>query len=698
MKKILLFTVLLFAFFSALSAQITHDEADKIVSEYMTKETQSYTLYAKESKQENMTVTTINDEKLKLDYACWVYYINYIDLSNDYGRYLFVNESNGNLLEVNSKDNEKPDDLAEWRRDAFVCGCEEEYFYYYHDEKIFINHRTDMIDIKFTDDINKDQILAIINSDNSLQLSPEVDFLEGITSRYAFVVLESKDGKPVSQASIEFFKKQPEVLSVTYILENMGHFGGFSDEFIVRLRKTTSVAQLYELAKQNNCKVIESYDPDRFFIIVPKTSSCNSMQMENRFYETGLFEYTSTIVITFDSSASVDPYFTLQWALKNTVQSVDIKAEQAWGITKGNSGIHIAVFDKGVDLTHPDLQANLLPGYDFTGENSAGAPILSDATHGTSCAGIIGAIQDNGKGISGVSPSCKIIPVRIQKGNQLDPACAVNAFNWAWQNGVDVISNSWISWVVNDKDLENAIYNAVTHGRAGLGCVVVFGSGNEFYHPVSYPAKLRNVIAAGAISNDGLRADFSSHGDSLDVVAPGVNIYTTSMIGDTQNTVINDGSNGVYISTFTGTSAAAPHVAGVAALILSANPALTGQQVRNIIESSCQKINQYSPNNPNGYTYSSTPVHPNGTWNSYVGHGLVNAFASVQAAQAACTTYTVNFANQTVNTNTITASCGTINTQNVTVTNNASLRLIAPGDVTINNTFDVQLGSELEIK
>jgi len=110
MKKILLLLTALVAFF-ALSAQITQEEADSIVLERLSQEIQPHTIYAKEGIQTDMSITTANNEILELDYNCWVYYISYTDA----GRYLIVNESNGNLLQVNTTSNAAPEDLVEWR-------------------------------------------------------------------------------------------------------------------------------------------------------------------------------------------------------------------------------------------------------------------------------------------------------------------------------------------------------------------------------------------------------------------------------------------------------------------------------------------------------------------------------------------------------------------------------------------------------
>ena len=263
---------------------------------------------------------------------------------------------------------------------------------------------------------------------------------------------------------------------------------------------------------------------------------------------------------------------------------------------------------------------------------------------------------------------------------------AADAMVWAYKYGnADVISNSW-GLVSPYTPLTNAIDSAVTRGRGGKGCVVVFASGNEvngFANSVDHPAKLPNVIAVGSIAATGQRADHSCYGPELDVVAPGEKVYSTDR-------------QGRYYK-FKGTSVACPHVAGVAALVLSVNPNLTGERVRKIIESTCQKVNVNSPSNPSGYIYSSNSSHPNGTWNEYIGHGLVDAFSSVR--RAVCTTITYNITTLPfITTDTTVEHCGDINVQNMTVTNNAKLTFDVEGTTTINSDFEVQLDSELEIK
>ena len=137
-------------------------------------------------------------------------------------------------------------------------------------------------------------------------------------------------------------------------------------------------------------------------------------------YETGTVDFVEP---NFYMEAMLgNTYWPQQWTFKNTGQTggipgIDINIEPAWRITKGNGNIKIAIVDQGVDLTHPDLEANLLKylGYDATGGNSKGSYTGNDG-HGTWCAGVVGAI-DNSIGVVGVAPKCKMIPIRIFSDN-----------------------------------------------------------------------------------------------------------------------------------------------------------------------------------------------------------------------------------------------------------------------------------------
>jgi subtilisin family serine protease len=326
-----------------------------------------------------------------------------------------------------------------------------------------------------------------------------------------------------------------------------------------------------------------------------------------------------------------DQFFTSQWSINNQgylggTNDADMDVDEAWAYSTG-SGIKIAVIDEGVDLTHPDLTPNLLTGFDATGNNSNGAPneVNKDA-HGTACAGIIAGVANNTEGVAGIAYNAKIIPVRIAYSSSptstswiTNDTWIANGINWAWQNGADVLSNSYGGGSYSNT-IEAAINNAVNNGRNGKGSVVVFASGNNNGN-VSFPATVANAIAVGASSMcderksptscDGETWWGSNFGTQLDVVAPGVKIYTTDISGSAGYEL------GDYKANFNGTSSACPNTAGVVALILSANPNLTQTQAREILERNVDKVNSYS--------YANISGQPNGTWNTQVGYGRINA-------------------------------------------------------------------------
>lgn len=219
--------------------------------------------------------------------------------------------------------------------------------------------------------------------------------------------------------------------------------------------------------------------------------------------------------------------------------------------------------------------------------------------------------------------------------------------------------------------MEDAINTAIKSGRNGKGMVVVFAAGNQNIPTADYPASFSSdILVVGSIDNSNKRSSFSSYGTCVDVVAPGTDIWST----------LPNNSTG-YMS---GTSMAAPHVTGLAALIISINPNLTGKEVVNIIEKTAQKAGNYS--------YTTTSSRSNGTWNNEMGYGLCNAFAAISVAEGNI----VTFNNQTVSSNqTITG--WVIQSENVTVTNGAKLTFNAGESVTINTPFTVNAGSQIDI-
>ena len=420
------------------------------------------------------------------------------------------------------------------------------------------------------------------------------------------------------------------------------------EEFYVKLKPTVSVKELNRLMLQRNCVLARQYAVGNRTYIIKATAAngFDGLKMANLFFESGLFEYAEPDFRAFDMLHTAppppnDPLYNLQWAHLNDgsanqfsgVAGADIDVDEAWAITQGKPAIRIAVLDEGVQRNHPDLVNNIDPlGFGLSAGNANTGDILATTrSHGTSCAGIIAAEANNGIGIAGIAPLCKIIPVNLTvntSGTFGTATQLAQCIDWAWnQGGADVLSNSWGGGLASSL-LQDAIKRATTLGRGGKGAIVLFSSGNDDAG-LAQPAIFPESIAVGGLSMclqrkspascDGEVFWGANYGVGLDISAPAVKIATT------RNTGTGTAPNLDYNPAFNGTSSACPMVAGVAALVLSVNDQLNATQVREILERSASKVGPYS--------YSRVPGQPNGSWSAELGHGMVNAKNAVLAAQ-----------------------------------------------------------------
>jgi len=279
-----------------------------------------------------------------------------------------------------------------------------------------------------------------------------------------------------------------------------------------------------------------------------------------------------------------DPGFSSQWHLAK------IQAPNAWSTTTGN-GITIAVLDTGIENSHPDLSNNLVSGWNSASNNKDTSPIH---WHGTAVAGAVAATGNNSIGGASVAWGAKIMPVRIT--NRTDGYAVssdiANGLLWAADHGADIAN---LSYDLSPQD--NIIQNAAQYFRS-KGGVVVASAGNSNIDPgYTDNPYIINVSATDSSDN---KASFSNYGSFIDVSAPGQDIYTTM-------------TNASYTYGW-GTSFSSPVTAGVIALIMTANPYLTADEVEVVLEQSADK-----------------PI--TGTeWHKYFGHGRVNAAAAVTLA------------------------------------------------------------------
>ena len=172
-----------------------------------------------------------------------------------------------------------------------IMECEDCYYYYF-EEKIFLNKVINKIFLTFSPDADENQKRALVYSYSSLQL---IDDWCNFDSKISFAALQSENGKPIPSETIDFFINDSMITSATYMYDYIGSLYGLSNQFIVLLKDKVTYEQFEKLSEQYHCIIVERDDVliKRFVLSVPKTSEFNSMQMSCIFYETGLFEYTT---------------------------------------------------------------------------------------------------------------------------------------------------------------------------------------------------------------------------------------------------------------------------------------------------------------------------------------------------------------------------------------------------------------------
>lgn len=462
-----------------------------------------------------------------------------------------------------------------------------EFYYYYKGEKVPI-------------EVNTNKRYVLVRKSEEQLLSSRAQVYSTSDNAIGYIVDVYNDTVMTTYScatGLNTLYENENILAVEYVIGD-SILVPLSNKFYVKLKKSSDIALLEREATLIGCQIEKKLESDDLWIRLRSTreSAMNSLEASNYLYETGLFEDIDPgFLWSFQTnSAPSDPYYASQWGLKDRY---GIHAEGAWNITKGSSAVTVAVVDGGIYAQHPDL-AGRMHSYAYNCVDKSNSPQYSN--HGTMCAGIIAANHNN-IAIAGVAPNVRLMDIYCMlnhnRPNIIDELS--DGITKAWQNGADVINNSWgdqggaFYSYLHSAVLENAIRDALTKGRNGKGCVVCFASGN--HEVLDYPAYCNpDIMVVGSIGSDGTVPIGSGRGEELDVVAPGERIISLAVGGG--------------IGVDSGTSYASPYAAGIAALILSEHPDLTQQQVCTVIKE----------------TASSK------TWNKTMGWGAVNAERALQ--------------------------------------------------------------------
>jgi subtilisin family serine protease len=307
-----------------------------------------------------------------------------------------------------------------------------------------------------------------------------------------------------------------------------------------------------------------------------------------------------------------DQTFGQQWGMNNTGQLIiygtvqssgkpdaDIDLPEAWNITRGSRDTIIAIIDTGVDLTHPDLASQLVPGYYFTTDSISPQ---DDGGHGTHVAGTAAAATNNLTGVAGVCWECRIMPLKALSKTSGSTETVSNAIRYAVDHGAHVINLS-LGGPAGNATLLGAVRYAYAANVPIVAAMMNEGSSVPYY-PAAYP----ETIAVGSTDKMDLRSDFSSYGSHIDLSAPGSEILSTYWVTPNQHTY-------AYLW---GTSMATPHVAGVLGLMRSIAPQLGVEQLRLILRSSADDLGDPG-------------------WDIFYGAGRLNAYRALTLTPKAIT-------------------------------------------------------------
>ncbi|MCQ9182393.1 S8 family serine peptidase [Streptomyces sp. IBSBF 2953] len=313
-----------------------------------------------------------------------------------------------------------------------------------------------------------------------------------------------------------------------------------------------------------------------------------------------------------------DTEYAKQWDLFESTAGMNVPG--AWATSTG-AGVTVAVIDTGY-VTHSDLAANIVAGYDFIADTAAsvdgdgrdgnpadpgdyyaanecgsGIPASDSSWHGTHVAGTIAAVTNNGKGVAGIAYGAKISPLRVLGKCGGYDSDIIDAITWASGGTVSgVPANSNVAKVINmslggDGACTSATQSAIT-AAVNRGTTVVVAAGNDNDNVANHsPGNCNNVISVGATSRTGAKASYSNYGSLVDISAPGGQTSTGTANGilSTLNSGAKTPSSESY-AYYQGTSMATPHIAGLVALMKSANPSLTPAQIEAAIKSNARPL------------------------------------------------------------------------------------------------------------
>ncbi len=544
--------------------------------------------------------------------------------------------------------------------------------YFFNDKKINITRSKDFVNILVSENFDISVLPNDIASEAILKMT---DSFYTPPLKYYEIKLDSVVDEIDFTQKTNFLKNIEGVQYLTYsYMSQTGTDDEFAvgtwHSFMVKLQEDTNISDLQEFCEQNNlavnnsillanwyelkimpnnihtilelCEIadnselFEKVDPNFMLIPIPEEENEEADEPQSN-----TAQNTNDLHCTTN-----DTWWNWQWPLYNGYSNFyqidfqgefDINACEAWQITNGINA-NVAIIGKNIDIINPiyDYLPSLAPVSYNAATNTSPTNFVDlqyRRLQGIKQTAIIGSVKNNSDGVAGLASQSKIISIGLFENQTSSPSNIIysNAIVWSVNNGysndqngnqiksqVLLLNYLTTSLGLNSQLLHDAIENAIENGRNGLGCLVVlpfsdYNSISTISYPSSLSRDINEITIVGTSKQDGTH--YRYQGDELDVSAP---------IGAPR---INPNNQNTWASgSFHGTSAAA-YVAGTYDLMLSANPCLTGQQARDIIEQTAQKVRT------DIYNYTDHPDRPNGTWEIRRGYGLIDAGAAVEKAE-----------------------------------------------------------------
>jgi len=318
-----------------------------------------------------------------------------------------------------------------------------------------------------------------------------------------------------------------------------------------------------------------------------------------------------------ENPAKAEPYYYQQWYLNknenfyqvNGIQNdANIHMGEVWRQYSGK-GVKIAIIDDGLDMLHEDIKNTLVSSYNILTDSTDVSHSEIDGHHGTAVTGIVAA-NINGKGIAGIAPDVEIIFLKYN--TNMSDSDTIKLFHKAEEFGADIINCSWGTYDVSPS-VKETIQTLANEGRNGKGIVIIFAAGNDDRDMGNDESAIPEVLAVGSSDIDNDRVWYSNYGEELDFLAPGgydIGITTLDATGE-KGVAIENRSYLLYndSQSFVGTSASAPIVAGIVALLLDADNNLTREDIEYILRYNSDEIGDLE--------------YENGR-NDYYGYGKIN--------------------------------------------------------------------------